>query len=319
MHDMSPPAMPGCKAAVGIRGIGYHFDETVPIETLPEIAADPILLASYKAHGHRQFARSHVSITEQAILSARKTLHNSGLTAADIDAVVIGTSELRDWKYFPERVSTEVLLGLGLKDILVVGVTLAGCANYGSALRVARNMIMVDGYRHVLVIESNQVRGGLQRVSATGSSAGYILGDGAVSFVATSDAGEFKVRGMGQIVKPLADKITDSAAFIANNISGFRHVVERALAQAGIAREQVEKVFLHNINWHVLAKLMSVIDFPVAKLYGRNIPRTAHLWGADNLIGLHDYCAESHPSAGALFLLVCQADTYFSAVVCEKQ
>lgn len=313
------PLTPGSRPVIGIRGVAYHYDETVPIETLPHLAADALLLKKFQACGHGRFARSQVGIVEQAILSAHKTLERSGLGAQDIDAVVIGMSELRDWNRFPEQLCTDVLLGLGIKDVLVVGVTLAGCANYGSALRMARNLIAVDAYRNILVIETNQVRGNLERVRAPGHRASFIFGDAAVSYVATSEAGDFKVLGMEQIVRPIDNATTDTAGFIVNNVGGFRYVTERALALAGATRAQIAKVFMHNMNWHVLITLLQSVDIPRELLYGRNIKRTGHLWGADNLVGLHDYCAEESPPAGTLFLMLCQADTYFSAVVCQKQ
>jgi 3-oxoacyl-[acyl-carrier-protein] synthase-3 len=317
MHNPESPAESGIKPVIGIRGLAYHYDEIVPIETLPRLIDNPDLLDKFRKSGHSTVSVSHVSITEQAILSARKTLSDSGLTAADIDAVVIGTSELRDWSGYPERVSTEVLLGLGLKDILVVGVTLAGCANFGSSLRVARNMIAVDGYRHVLVIETNQVRGSVDR--AYGSTGTIMLGDGAASFIATAEGGDFKVLGMDQIVKPLEYAKSSQASFAANNIGGFRRVAERAMAQARVKRGQIEKVFMHNIRASALQGFMSSLDFGQYKLFTDNIAKTGHVWGADNLIGLYDYCAVKTPPAGANFLMLCQADFYYSAVVCQKQ
>jgi 3-oxoacyl-[acyl-carrier-protein] synthase III len=318
MHELPPPVMPGPKLEFGIRGIGYHFDDTVPIDTLPGLSDNPELVKTFKAAGHERCSISRVGIVQQAILTARKTLNNSGLSAADIDAVVIGTSELRDWADYPEEFSTEVLLALGLKDILVVGVTIAGCANYASALRVARNMIAVDGYRNILVIESNQVRGGSARVHGTVERAGFILGDGAVSYIATSAPGDFNVLGMGQIVKPM-DTTVANAAFGPNNISGFRHVLNRSLAQAGVSREQIAKVFLHNMRFAAMTEFMRVLDFPQSKLCADTLAKMAHVWGAENLIGLHDYCAAENPEAGTLFLMLCQADFYYSAVICQKQ
>ncbi|HYD63444.1 MAG TPA: hypothetical protein VEC35_24020 [Noviherbaspirillum sp.] len=316
MMSIVPVSIP----RIGIRGIAYHFDETAPIDTIPTLQADPELLAKFKKVGHERFAFSHVSITEQAVISARQTLDRAGMAAADIDAVVIGTSELRGWNRFPEKIGNEILLALGMNDILVVGVTIAGCANYASALRVARNMIAVDGYRNVLVIETNQVRGNLDRVvasSQTGAPA-YILADGALSYIATTEAAEFSVLGMEQIVKPVDPAQADAATFITNNVGGFRHVTQCALDRAGVRREQITQVFFHNISLLLLRGLIDVTGFPLYKLFIDNVGRTSHVWGADNLIGLHDYCRAENPPSGALFMLLCQADTYYSAVVCQK-
>jgi len=321
MHERTSNIVPASMLRIGIRGIAYHFDEEASIDTIPTLQVNPELLAAFKKTGHERFALSHVSITEQAIIAARKTLDKAGMVAGDIDAVVIGTSELRGWNRFPEKVGNEILLALGMKDILVVGVTLAGCANYASALRVARNMIAVDGYRNVLVIETNQVCGNLDRVvasSQTGAPA-YILADGALSYVATTDAADFSVLGMEQIVKPFDPTSADATTFITNNIGGFRHVTQVALDRAGVRREQITQVFFHNISLLLLRGLMEVTEFPLYKLFIDNVERTGHVWGADNLVGLHDYCMTENPPSGALFMLLCQADTYYSAIVCQKQ
>jgi 3-oxoacyl-[acyl-carrier-protein] synthase III len=312
MHELKQPT-------VGLRGVAYHFDEIVPIESLPALAGKDELLQTFRDCGHGSVAVSHCSLIEQTARSAYKSLQESGLSANDIDAVVIGTSELRGWTRWPEYFANDVLLALGIQDALVVGVTLAGCANYGSALRMARNLIVAEGRRNVLVIESNQTRGGLERVRAPGGTrASLVFGDAAVSCIVTPEGGDFRVLGMEQIFKPLNMSGTDRTVFVANNVGGFRHVVDRALAQAGVAREKLAQVFIHNMNKRLLYTLLDAVDIPRELMYLDNIRRTGHLWSADNLIGLHDYCAEKNPPSGTVFLLVCQAEAYFSAVVCEK-
>jgi hypothetical protein len=146
-----------------------------------------------------------------------------------------------------------------------------------------------------------------------------MLGDGAASFIATAEGGNFKVLGMDQIVKPLDYAQSTQAGFAANNISGFRRVAERAMGQARVKRGQIEKVFMHNIRASALIGFMGALDFGQYKLFTDNIAKTGHVWGADNLIGLYDYCAAKNPPAGANFLMLCQADFYYSAVVCQKQ
>lgn len=302
-----------------MRGIAYHYDEAAPIETIPALADDPELLKRFLKAGHERFAMSHCSIIEQAVLSAQKTLDAGGTAPQDIDAVVIGTSELRAWKRYPETFAAHIMLGVGVKDIFVTGVTLGGCANNGAALRAARNLILAEGFRNVLVIETNQVRGDLERVhTSLSGDAAYILGDGAVSCIVSPERGEFRLLGIAQLFKPLDHTASDSSAFVNNNCAGVRGVVDRALAQAGVGRDQVDKVFFHNIKLQHLVGFMQLIDIPVNKCYMTNVWKTAHVWSADNLIGLHDFCAEKNPPAGSRFLMVCQANAYFSAVVCEK-
>jgi 3-oxoacyl-[acyl-carrier-protein] synthase-3 len=320
MRESAPPSAAGSQPALGLRAIAYCYEEIVPIDTIPPLAADPALLARFKEAGHACFARSSYPPAVQALVAAIRTLQKAGLTAADIDAVVIGTSELRDWKGYPEDFGAFIVKHLNLTDIPVVGVTLGGCANYGPALRVAHNMIAAEGFRHVLVTETNQVRGDLNRVSAAARSGalGHILADGAVSYIATRGSGEFKVLAMQHIVKPIRDAATHDA-YIKNNVAGLRHVVGRALAQAGLTRAQIDKVILFNTSAPLLRGIMNVIDFAADKLVCDNLAKTAHVWGADNLIALHDYCAAANPPAGTRFLLLCQANVTYNAVICEQQ
>lgn len=304
---------------VGITSIAYHVGEVVPIENIARLADNPRLLQRFKNEGFKNFCKSELSLAEQAVLAAKDTILKSGLSTQSIDAVVIGTSELRDWNEFPESFSKEILAALELNNVFVVGITLAGCANFASSLRVARNMIIADGYRNVLVIETNKVRGNLERLVGYEESSvpSSIFADGAVSFIVTSEQADFTVLGMDQIVSIFDGENSTSASLIAKNVACYRRVIARALAIADLTEKQFECVLFNNMNFKMMLGLLKVLNFSHANFYTKNIYRYSHLWSADNLINLHDYCEDKTPADGTTFMLLAQGNSYYSAVACR--
>jgi 3-oxoacyl-[acyl-carrier-protein] synthase III len=320
MPDHPPLGTTPYGTTIGIRGLAYYVGASVPIEELSCMANDRALLQRFKAARFKNFSRSSVSLADQAILAAQETLRRSGLAAADIDAIVIGASELNPWDGFPEGLSTAILRGLGMNHLPVVGVTLAGCANAASSLRMARNMIAVDGYRSVMVIETNQHRDDTARLVGTAPDDApcSVFGDGAVSFVATSAAAQFEVLAMEQLVCIHQDADASKHDAIAKNVASSRHVVARALQRAGLSHDQIHCALFGNINFKMLLGMRNALGLSGADFFTDNIYRHGHVWSADVLINLHDYCEKRAAPAGALFLLVAQGSSYYSAVICRK-
>jgi len=323
MQDTAVSNFPRAGLAIGIRGIAYHVGPSVPIEELSCLADDSELLTRFKTVRFKNFSRTGLSLSEQAVLSAQATLHKCGMQAADIDAVVIGFSELREWNGYPEGLSRAVLAGLNMNNILVVGVTLAGCANVASSLRVARNMVAVDGYRNVLVIETNLLRDDGRRLSgaAPGAIPDNVFGDGAVSFVVTSDVetADFDLLAMQQIVSiHERDEVTAQEA-IEKNTAASRHVIDRALDRAGLTRTQIDCVLMNNMNFIIKLALLRIYGFSGVDFFMDNVARYGHVWSADGFINLHDYCQKKAPPAGTHFLILGRGSSYYSALICRKR
>lgn len=323
MQDNAISKLAGTGPAIGIRGIAYHVGPSVPIDELPCLAGDGALLARFKAVKFTNYSRSDLSLPEQAVLSAQSTLRKCGMQAGDIDAVVIGFSELREWRGYPENLTRAVLLGLGMNNLPVVGVTLAGCANVSSSLWVARNMVIADGYRNVLVIETNLLRDDGRRLSGTkpGEMPDNVFGDGAVSLVVTGDVdtADFDLLAMDHIVSCLESDELTLQEEIAQSTSASRHVIERALGRAGVTRQQVGCVLMNNMNYKVMIALLRAYGLTDADFFADNIMRYGHVWSADGLINLHDYCGRKAPPAGTCFVLIGHGISYYSALVCRKR
>lgn len=323
MQESERSTFPRTGLAIGLRGIAYCVGASVPIKELPSLAEDPALLERFKAAHFRNFSRSSLSLPEQAALSAQETLRKCRMQAGDIDAVVIGFSELREWTAYPEHLTRAVLARLGMNHIPVVGVTLAGCANITSALRVARNMVAVDGYRNVLVIETNLLRDDSRRLSGTapGETPDNVFGDGAVSLIVSSDieTADFDLLAMDQIVSFAEGEDITMQEEIATSAAASRRVIERALDHAGLSRDQIGCVLMNNMNLSVMLALIRMYRFSGTDFHAENIMHYGHVWSADGFINLHDYCEKKAPPAGTCFLLIGHGITYYSALVFRKR
>ena len=309
-------------SAIILRGIAYHIDEITPIERIPALARDPQMLAAFKEAGYRSYAHSSRSLAAQAIRSAQKTLAAADLSVGDIEAVVIGTSEIREPDRYPEMLSTEVLTALELSGVPVTGVTLAGCANFSSALRVARNMIIAEGLNNVLVIETDQVRGAMERQTFLNGTALGIFADGAASVVLCADdrayPSDFELIGMVQIVKPIDISRAAPVDITKNNFLGFRRVIDEVLDRTGATLADFAAIFLSNVGVQFNTSLAAMLELPAGSIHMDNCSRTAHVWSCDNLINLADHCAAREVPEGALFLMLSQAESYYSAIACRK-
>ena len=316
---------PAMDTAILLRGVAYHIDEIAPIERIPALAQDPQLLAAFKAAGYRSYAHSDRSLAALAIRSAQKTLAAADLSADDLDAVVIGTSEIREPNRYPEMLSTEVLTALELSGIPVAGVTLAGCANFSSSLRVARNMIIAERLNHILVIEADQVRGALERQTFLNNTALGIFADGAASVVVSAEradgdrASGFELVAMAQIVRPIDVSRAPPVEITKNNFLGFRRVIDEVLDRTGATLTDFAEIFLSNVGIQFGSATAAMLELPLGSIHMENCSRTAHVWSCDNLINLVDHCAARDVPEGALFLMLSQADAYYSAIACRKR
>lgn len=301
---------------VGIKGVSYTFDRLRDISTLPALASDENILAGFVQGGHRTFGCSESSLSEQAVCAALNSLKCAGLSRVDVDAVVIGCASIRYWHRTAELLATEIMLGLALDDIPVFGITIGGCANYSSALRVAKGLLNDNGWSNVLLIETNKVKGDESRPYMPYVS---IFGDGCVSAVITEDDPEFIIDGIAHVTKPLDAEYAGDPRFVTNNIKGYRRAIAQALKVADCRIEDIDIVIPNNKNISELQKLAGFWNVPFSKVFTDNVGRIGHLWSADNLINLKDITDGGGASGARTFLLLCQGDSTYSAIVLRRQ
>jgi 3-oxoacyl-[acyl-carrier-protein] synthase III len=305
------------RPAIGIRGIGYYTGEQRPIDEIPQLAADPEALGAFEARGFKHYTRSDLSLADQAARASRGALRAAGLSPGDIDAVLIGSTELRWFDDVQERIAGDFLRALGFGNTFVAGVNLGGCTNYTTLLRMARGLIAGEGYRHVLVVESNKcLHDGSDRLVMPDLS---VFSDGAAACVVTRDAPQFIVRGLAQVTTPVPPAYTiGPGATVAHRMASMRFVLERALREAGVTRADIRQFLLPNHGTHMLNHIVARMGIPGRRVHVSNLYWLAHAWSADTIINLHSFGYYHGFQPGDLMAIVSWSEFSFTSVVLES-
>lgn len=303
------------RPTIGIRGVAYDVGERRPIDELPQLRDDAEALARFKARGFGHYTRNPLGIAQQAVASARATLRLAGRSAGDIDALVLGVVELRWYQGVQEELAGEVARGLGFDNIHVVGVNLGGCTNLTGLLRLARSLMLSEGYRNVLVIESNKcAEDGHDRLVPPDVS---IFSDGAVSLVLTRDEPEFALSSLVQVTMPVATHEVGPGALLAHRLAATRFVFDRALREAGARRADIRQFFMPNHGTQMLELYADRMKVPRARIHTANLFWLAHAWSADTLINLHAYGHYNDIAAGDRFMVISWGEYNFTALVLQ--
>jgi len=306
------PLPPG----VGIKGLAWYLGETLPIATQPDLAADPVRLAAFQARGFANYSRSAVDASEMAVRSCRVSLQRAGLSAADVDAVLVGWTEHRSFDDMQERLANRIVRDLGFHAVHLTGVAMVGCTCFAALLRMGRNLLAAEGYRHVLVVETNRCRDDNDRLVMPDCS---VYSDGAASCVVTTEAPEFALRSVLQLANANPNhQVIGSTAAAAHRADMSRAVFERALRHAGIGREDVRQYFAPNHASHLVRPYAKRLGIPLDRVFEGNTSRHGHPWSADTVVNLATFCAEQGCTAGDVYAALAWAEGSFSTLVLER-
>lgn len=124
----------------------------------------------------------------------QKTLQSSGLSSADIDAVVVASNSYSYDRTMEGRVQL-ALDNLGFSNQPVIGINYSLCANFSSALRVAD--ALVDGQRmnHVLVVVADVFPDDFNRI---GPNTMHIVSDCVSSCLVSATQQEYEILSIAQ-------------------------------------------------------------------------------------------------------------------------
>lgn len=302
---------------IGIKGIGYYLGERLPIGRLKLPPEDEAMLKAFEKRGFRFFTRSPIDQPNMALRACRESLRRANLCAADIDAVIIGWSEHRSYGDVQERVGTIPTRWLGFHCTHVLGIGMVGCCLHAELIRTARNLIVAEGYRNVLVVEANRNPPD-DRDRLTEPDL-YIYSDGAAACVVTTEQPEFRLRSVAHVTHgvPHHTEVGPRVAVL-QRISNSYTVLSRALKHAGVAVPEIRQFFMPNCSPHLLEMQARRNRLPFNKIFLDNIPLIAHPWSADTTINLYNYCQFNKVNPGDLFATTAWSEGGFAAMVLER-
>ena len=290
------------RATPGIAAIAYAF----PAESrsVRQLAAAGLLESDAATLERYGFERVHVAVTETpyelAMQAGTALLERHAIDPASVDVLIccgaqgseaFGTvlSEAQAaaalhtgdrFKYPATRLQHE----LELDNASAFGVEQLACAGLFGAVRIARSLCLAEGVERVLCVSSDFFPAQLGREAIYNCTS-----DAACALLVERDALHNRIVGVTSVTKGY---YWDAGALrnelIASYVPPARHVIERAVAQAGWAPTDVSWILPHNVSARSWEILLGLLRLPNARIWTRNIARDGHTLAGDNFINLAD-------------------------------
>ncbi|MBD0022516.1 beta-ketoacyl-ACP synthase III [Gordonia pseudamarae] len=184
-------ATPTGTSNIGILGIGAYRPQRLVTndEICANIDVDSEWIYTRTGIKTRRFCGRDENITTMSVAAGRAALANSGLTGADVDALILATST--HGRCIPSA-APPVATAVGANGVPAMDLSV-GCAGFGYAMSVAQDMIRAGSATRVLIIGAEEIS---MSLDMTDQGNAFIFGDGAGAVV----VGPTPTRQMGPVV-----------------------------------------------------------------------------------------------------------------------
>lgn len=292
-------------AGVGIAGIGYYLPERILTNAM---LSDKVDIADDWIQTRTGIRERHIAADEQATsdlgaAAGRKAMQNAGVTAEEIDLVIVatGTADMQ----FP---STSCIIQdlLQLNNAAAFDVT-AGCTGFIYALAVGSQFVASGFYQTVLVIGAEVIS---RIVDWEDPETCILFGDGAGAVVlqaATPGYGLLSAKlgangaGGRHLLMPAGgSRLPNTPQTLAEKLNKlkmngqevFRFAVKtlpkvtlQALEAARLSIEDVSLIIPHQANQHIIEAAARRLDLPLEK-FMLNIDRYGNMSAASVPVAL---------------------------------
>ncbi len=309
--------------SVGIIGTGKYVPERILTnEDLAQLVdTNDEWIVSRTGMKERRIAAEHEATSDLAYKAAVRALESSGITAEQLDLIVVCT--VTPDMAFP---STACLVQekLGAKKAAAFDLS-AACAGFIYGLATASNFVKTGIYNYTLVIGAEC----LSRITDyTDRNTCVLFGDGAGAAVLgpVADGRGFqsfelgadgtgqellKIEGGGSRLPASVETLEDKRHYIyMNGREVFKFAVrimgsaaEEALAKAGKTKEDIDLFIPHQANMRIIQSAIERLHVPVEKCV-INLPRYANTSAASIPIALAEAAEEGRLSEGDTVVLV---------------
>jgi 3-oxoacyl-[acyl-carrier-protein] synthase-3 len=281
------------QSAAYLRGARYVLGEQerdhTAVENLTELAGRFKMIHNAALWGWGTIRVTERDLEDLAVESGTATLAAAGLDA--VDALVLCCNRIpgvaEDHGAFVRR----ILTGIGLRDLPCYGQNLNRCLNLLAGLEVARAFVASGRYRSVLLITTDKVAAGLDRMSQFA-----LYSDGAASCVVTAEPGP-----AGRNSYQLDTAALEWTSPISSDLA--REVNRQLLEPRGLKLGDLAALLHANLYTPVVTMKELQAGFSSEQLYLGNVPRIGHCFAADPLINLVDRTALDHVKPGRYCLL----------------
>lgn len=274
----------------------------------------------------RGWADTDETIVSMSVAAARDALTAAGVTAEQIDAVILATSSQM---VLGPSAGAVVATELGMHDTAAFDVS-AGCAGFCYALANAANLIRAGEARHVLVVGVERLSDLLDQEDRT---CAFIFADGAGAVV----VGSSDVEGVGpvawgsdgsqtaaikqdkdfqqyfaEVAEAEATGGTTVRPYIRmNGAAVFRWAItflekacREALDRAGVTPDQIDAFVPHQANGRITDALVRTLHLPDSVAIARDITRTGNTSAASIPMAMEELLRSGAAKAGDTALLL---------------
>ena len=265
-----------------VRGVGHYLPERVVPNAEFEKTLDTSdeWIKSRSGIERRHFAAEDETTSDLATKAAQAALENAGLTADDIDAIVLATSTAD--LTFPSA-ATMVQNNLGMTKGFAFDVQ-AVCAGFVFALTNANALVVSGQAKRVLVIGSETFS---RIMDWNDRSTCVLFGDGAGALILEAQEGTGTSEDRGVLATDLnSDGRYRDILYVDGGISQrttgflrmqgkevFRHAVEKlakttqtTLDAVGITTDDVDWVVPHQANIRIIKGIAKKMDMPMERV-----------------------------------------------------
>jgi 3-oxoacyl-[acyl-carrier-protein] synthase III len=276
--------------------LGEHEVDHTAIDNLGELAKRFKLAPKADLWGWGTIRTTSRELEDLAVQTGLDTLRTAGIDPASIDALVLCSNRIPGPAEGHGQFVADVLTGIGLGDIPAYGANLNRCVNLLAGIDLARALVVSGRYRRVLVITTDKVAEGADRMSQFA-----LFSDGAASCVIAAEAGPasgFELLGCATAQETASLEWTSQiSADLAKDVN------EQLTGAAGIKLGDVVALAHANLFTPLVAMKERQAGFSADQLYLGNITRLGHCFAADPLINLVDRDGLGHLPAGSYCLL----------------
>jgi 3-oxoacyl-[acyl-carrier-protein] synthase-3 len=313
-------AVPSGAAYARLMSVGaYRPERVVPNDELVEaIDSSDQWIRERSGIVSRRWAAPDESVTDMAEKASRVALERAGLTAADVDAILVATVT---HPYQTPSSASLLAHRLGSTPAAALDIS-AACAGFCYGVSLANDMVRGGSARHVLVV-------GVEKLSdfldLNDRSTAFIFGDGAGAVV----IGPSDTPGIGPTIwgsdgsqwDAIVNKTswieyrdTPDAQWPALKMAGqtvFRWAVwqmapvaQKALDAAGVAAGDLAAFIPHQANARIVQAMVKQLRLPEHVPVSYDIEQSGNTSAASIPLGMDAMLAEGRAARGGLALLI---------------
>jgi 3-oxoacyl-[acyl-carrier-protein] synthase III len=298
---------------VGILAPAYVLgEEELSVDALPN--RDSVLRQHNMPNnaglwGWRSYRKTQRSRAQLASASASETIQQSGLKAADIDALIICCGDGLNY-YAQNGFITELARALALSSGFVTWIGGAGCASLFSGVQMARSLLCSGPFTNALVIAVDKVEEDSERFQRFG-----VFSDGACSFIVRRGVPlDYMLLGVEVAFSPAS--LNAAGQDLGQKCQLIYDVLERLVNRAGVPLDG-SAFFRSNVFLPIQELEFSVMPVQGLIAHRGNIACYGHCASADPIINLIDFYRDTEHRSVNRALLTSTAHGHFGAILLE--